>query len=336
MMSANGLSTRIQQFLDPHALAHTPSPFHRLGQQMQDILGDGGILKEVVQPGEGPPVPRDSSVSIHFSGFLEYSDRPFETTSHLKYPRMMKLGRDVTLCGLELGILTMRKGEFSRFLFLPEYAYGAMGCPPLIPPVATVLYEVQVLDFLDSAEVDEFFAMSPEEQNTAPLSMLLNVVDTERSFGNRCFNHSRFEDAKDRYKQAVTLLGNRKAEDEEEKRSIVAGQLPIYLNLSLTQLRLDRPLKALEYGHKALKIDPNNTKALFRCGQMFQPEGFPQAYLELFDFEKAQDYLTMAQANKPFDVDINNLLRKLAIHYKDSLDKEKELCSKMFADFVKK
>lgn len=43
-----------------------------------------------------------------------------------------------------------------------------------------------------------------EEQNTAPLSMLLNVVDTERSFGNRCFNHSRFEDAKDRYKQVAS------------------------------------------------------------------------------------------------------------------------------------
>uniref|UniRef100_A0A4W5M1S7 Uncharacterized protein n=1 Tax=Hucho hucho TaxID=62062 RepID=A0A4W5M1S7_9TELE len=69
------------------------SPFHRLGQQMQDLLGDGGIQKEVVQPGEGLPVPRDSSVSINFSGFLEYSDQPFEITSHLKYPRMMKLGR---------------------------------------------------------------------------------------------------------------------------------------------------------------------------------------------------------------------------------------------------
>lgn len=30
------------------------------------------------------------------------------------------------------------------------------------------------------------------------------------------------------------------------------------------------------------------------------------------DYEKAQDYLTMAQARKPFDIDINNLLRKLA------------------------
>ncbi|KAK6322512.1 hypothetical protein J4Q44_G00073040 [Coregonus suidteri] len=212
----------------------------------------------------------------------------------------------------------MRKGEFSCFLFLPEYAYGAMGCPPHIPPVATVLYEVQVLDFLDSAQVDEFFSMSVVEHNTVPLSMLLNVVDTERRFGNHCFNQSRFEDAKDRYKQA---------EGEDEKRSIVAVQLPIYLNLSLTQVRLDRHLKAMEYGHKALEINPNNTKALFHCGQ---------AYLELFDYEKAQDYITMAQANKAFDIDINNLLRKLAIRYKDCLDKEKEMCSKMFADFVKK
>ena len=30
---------------------------------MQDILGDGGVLKEVVQAGDGPPIPRDSSVS---------------------------------------------------------------------------------------------------------------------------------------------------------------------------------------------------------------------------------------------------------------------------------
>lgn len=31
--------------------------------------------------------------TVHYSGFLEYSDQPFETTTHLKYPQMMKLGR---------------------------------------------------------------------------------------------------------------------------------------------------------------------------------------------------------------------------------------------------
>ncbi|KAJ8342829.1 hypothetical protein SKAU_G00327570 [Synaphobranchus kaupii] len=325
-MSTNGLASRIQQFLDPteRLMPGMQSPFQRLAQQMQDVLGDGGILKEVIQFGEGPPVPRDSSVSIHLSAYLEYSDQPFETTSHLKYPRMMKLGRDVTLYGLELGLLTMKKGEFSRFLFLPKYAYGEIGCPPLIPPSATVLYELQVLDYLDSAEVDDFFALSEEEQNTVPLSTMLNVVKTQRCFGNRCFNQSRYEDAKDRYKQASTLLKNREPANEEEGRSIRAMQLPIFLNLSLTLLRLEKPLKALQYGQRALEVDPQNTKALFRCGQ---------ASLEMDDYEKAQDYLLMAQANKPFNTDINNMLRKLASCYKDFMDKEKEMCSKMFPNF---
>uniref|UniRef100_A0A8K9XU13 peptidylprolyl isomerase n=1 Tax=Oncorhynchus mykiss TaxID=8022 RepID=A0A8K9XU13_ONCMY len=151
------------------------SPFHRLGQQMQDLLGDGWRDQE----GSGPTWRRPTSA---------------KRFNCVKYPLKILLS---------LGCLTLQ-GEFSRFLFLPAYAYGEMGCPPLIPPVATVLYKVQVLDFLDSAQVDEFFTMSSEEQNTVPLSTLFNVVDTERSFGNRCFNQSRFEDAKDRYKQVVS------------------------------------------------------------------------------------------------------------------------------------
>ncbi|XP_071757895.2 inactive peptidyl-prolyl cis-trans isomerase FKBP6 [Centroberyx gerrardi] len=325
-MSRNGMISRIRLMLDAEERLRTStqSPFDRLGQQMEDVLGDGGILKEVIQPGEGPPVPQHASVSMHFSGFLEYSDQPFDTTSNLKYPRMMKLGRDVTLAGLELGLLTMRKGEFSRFLFQPQYAYGDMGCPPFIPPAAMVLYEVQVLDFLDSGQVDDFVAMSPEEQNTVPLSTLLGVVNTQRSFGNRCFKQSRYDNAKDRYKQAMTLLENRETEDDGERERIKTALLPVYMNLSLTELRLESPNKALKYANKALEIDSDNTKALFRCGQ---------AYLELHDYESAQGCLVIAQAKKPFDNDINNLLRKVAICYKDSLDKQKDMYSKMFKNF---
>lgn len=70
------------------------------------------------------------------------------------------LQTDVTLAGLELGLLTMKKGEFSRFLLQPQYAYGEMGCPPFIPTAAVVLYEVQILDYLDSGQVDDFITMS--------------------------------------------------------------------------------------------------------------------------------------------------------------------------------
>lgn len=40
---------------------------------------------------------------------------------------------------------------------------------------------------------------------------------------------------------------------------------------------------------------------------------FNEACLEMNDYEKAQDYLTLAQAKKPFDPDINTLLKKLAL-----------------------
>ncbi|CAK6962569.1 inactive peptidyl-prolyl cis-trans isomerase FKBP6 [Scomber scombrus] len=283
-MSGNGLISSIRSMIhaDERLRSNTQSPFEQLRPQMNDVLGDGGILKEVVQLGEGPPVPQNASVLIHYSGFLEYSDRPFETTTGFKYPRMMKLGRDVTLAGLELGLLTMKKGEFSRFLFQPQYAYGEMGCPPFIPSSAVVLYEVQILDYLDSGQVDDFIEMSPEEQNTAPLSTLLEVVNTQRSFGNRCFNQSRYDNAKDRYKQALMLLGNRETQSDAEKEKIKIALLPLYLNLSLTELRLDSPHKALKYSNKALEIDSANTKALFRCGQVRRD-------LSLFLFIRKED-----------------------------------------------
>ncbi|XP_029984515.1 inactive peptidyl-prolyl cis-trans isomerase FKBP6 [Sphaeramia orbicularis] len=288
---------------------------------MEDVLGDGGILKEVIQSGEGPPVPENASILIHYSAFLEYSDQPFETTTRCKYPRMMKLGRDVTLFGLQLGLLTMKKGEFSRFLFQPDYAYGDLGCPPFIPAAAEVLYEVHIVDYFDSAQMDDFIALSLEEQNSFPLSTLLKVVDTLRGFGNRCFNQSNYYNAKDRYKQAVRLLGNRETQNDADKETIQTALLPLYLNISLTELRLDSPHKALKYSNKALEIDRTNTKALFRCGQ---------AYLDLHEYESAHRCLISAQAKKPFDVDINNLLRRVAMCYKKSIDQQKELYSKMF------
>lgn len=68
--------------------------------------------------------------------------------------------------------------------------------------------------------------------------------------------------------QAVKLLGNGETRSDAEKEKFRTAELPLYLNLSFTELRLDRPHKALIYGNKALEIDPGNTKALFRCGQV--------------------------------------------------------------------
>uniref|UniRef100_A0A8C6JAD0 peptidylprolyl isomerase n=1 Tax=Melopsittacus undulatus TaxID=13146 RepID=A0A8C6JAD0_MELUD len=203
---------------------------------------------------------------------------------------------------MEVGLLTMKKGELSRFVFTPDYAYGKKGCPPLIPPSATVIFEVEVLDFMDSAESDAFFELTAEQQAACPLQKVLKVADTERRFGNYLYRKSLFDDAKDRYKKALSILGLRPS-SEAEQCQINASKLPLLLNLSLIYLKLKRPTQALKYGEKALEIDQRNAKALFRCGQ---------ACLCMTEYEKARDFLVRAQRVQPFNHDINNELKKLA------------------------
>lgn len=155
-------------------------------------------------------------------------------------------------------------------------------------------------------EIACFTSCFQDEQNTTPLSNLLEIVNTIRSFGNRSFKQSHYQNAKDHYKkvelhclchctavvffffgqvnvynvcfmyiylycintQAVTLLGNRETQGDVERQKVNTALLPLYLNLSFVELRLDRPHKALKYGNKALEINGDSTKALFRCGQV--------------------------------------------------------------------
>ncbi|XP_055418113.1 inactive peptidyl-prolyl cis-trans isomerase FKBP6 isoform X1 [Bubalus kerabau] len=301
--------------------AEDRSPYQRLSQRMLDISGDRGVLKDVIREGAGELVTPDASVLVKYSGYLEHMDKPFDSNCFRKTPRLMKLGEDITLWGMELGLLSMRRGELARFLFKPTYAYGMLGCPPLIPPNTTVLFEIELLDFLDSAESDKFCALSAEQQSQFPLQKVLKVAATEREFGNYLFRQNRFYDAKMRYKRALLLLHRRTAPPEEQ-HLVETAKLLVFLNLSFTYLKLERPTMALRYGEQALIIDRKNAKALFRCGQ---------ACLLMTEYQKARDFLVRAQREQPFNHDINNELKKLASYYRDYMDREREMCHRMFA-----
>ena len=102
----------------------------------------------------------------------------------------------------EIAIASMRKTELSRYLVKPEYAYGAVGCPPRIPPSASstatcfmrvcvcvcvcimaassVVFEIEVLSFVDSSAVNQYQSYSKEEKERISIDQLLQVANTER------------------------------------------------------------------------------------------------------------------------------------------------------------
>ena len=47
----------------------------------------------------------------------------------------------------DLGVATMKRGELALLICAPEYAYGAAGSKPKIPPNATLLFQVELFDW---------------------------------------------------------------------------------------------------------------------------------------------------------------------------------------------
>lgn len=126
------------------------------------ITTDGGVKKTVlVSPSksveedakQGGQHPEDGdTVEVHYVGTLE-DGTEFDSSRKRTEPFKFVLGKGSVIRGWELGVATMERGEVSKFVLSPEYAYGAAGSPPTIPPNATLNFEIELLSWKSKADV---------------------------------------------------------------------------------------------------------------------------------------------------------------------------------------
>ena len=64
--------------------------------------------------------------------------------------------------GWDIGFASMKKGEKAVLTITSDYGYGDRGSPPKIPGGATLIFEVELLDFFPKKK--EMWEMSPEEK----------------------------------------------------------------------------------------------------------------------------------------------------------------------------
>ena len=60
---------------------------------MEDLTGDGGVLKKTLDHGIGPVVPPGAMVRVHYNGYLEYCDEPYDSSRLRGKEQEFKLGR---------------------------------------------------------------------------------------------------------------------------------------------------------------------------------------------------------------------------------------------------
>lgn len=95
---------------------------------------------------EGPsPVP-GMMVSVHYKGML-LNGTVFDQSPDAAHPLTIRLGRNELIDGWEEALQKMHKGEQWLLIVPPELGYGARGKPPTIPRRATLVFEMELVDF---------------------------------------------------------------------------------------------------------------------------------------------------------------------------------------------
>ena len=109
-----------------------------------DLVGDGGVLKAIKSAGNGAAPPRGSTVEVHYVGTLD-DGTVFDSSRARGRTFKFTIGEGKVIGGWEVGLSTMSVGERSTLTCAPQYAYGAKGIPPTIPPSATLQFDVELL-----------------------------------------------------------------------------------------------------------------------------------------------------------------------------------------------
>lgn len=106
-----------------------------------------GVEIQELQAGDGVNFPKKGQkVQVHYDGFLTNGQK-FDSSRDRGQMFSFKLGAGEVIRGWDEGVATMSRGQKVRMTISPDYAYGARGAGGVIPPNATLLFDVELFSF---------------------------------------------------------------------------------------------------------------------------------------------------------------------------------------------
>ncbi|CAE6458355.1 unnamed protein product [Rhizoctonia solani] len=108
-----------------------------------------------------PPKSKDGArtkdgdvLSMHYTGTFQSNGKAFDSSRERDTPFEFKLGAGQVIRGWDQGLQGMGVGERRKITLPPAYAYGPRGYPPVIPPNATLVFDVELLDIKSSNQTN--------------------------------------------------------------------------------------------------------------------------------------------------------------------------------------
>jgi FKBP-type peptidyl-prolyl cis-trans isomerase len=126
-VSQSGFSATLG--VDTAAMTKTPS-----GLRYQDLAA-----------GQGKTAAAGKTVVVHYTGWLPNGEK-FDSSRDRDEPFDFSLGAGQVIAGWDEGVAGMKVGGKRKLVIPPDLGYGTAGAPPDIPPGATLVFEVELLD----------------------------------------------------------------------------------------------------------------------------------------------------------------------------------------------
>jgi len=106
-----------------------------------------GVTIQTTKDGDGVSKPQQGqTVSVHYTGTLE-NGKKFDSSRDRGKPFEFKIGTGQVIQGWDEGVAKMTKGQRATLTVSADYGYGAQGVGGVIPPNATLIFDVELLDF---------------------------------------------------------------------------------------------------------------------------------------------------------------------------------------------
>jgi peptidylprolyl isomerase len=103
-----------------------------------------GVKIEVVVEGNGPFPRPGQTATVHYTGRL-MSGRKFDSSRDRNQPFSFKLGAGQVIKGWDEGVAMLKVGSRAYLTIPPHLAYGPRGAGGVIPPNATLVFDIEVL-----------------------------------------------------------------------------------------------------------------------------------------------------------------------------------------------
>ena len=105
---------------------------------------DSGLRYQILQKGTGAKAAKGKNVSVHYKGQLS-DGTVFDSSYKRKEPIDFQLGVGQVISGWDEGITLLNVGDKARFVIPSNLAYGERGAGGVIPPGATLIFDVELM-----------------------------------------------------------------------------------------------------------------------------------------------------------------------------------------------